>query len=940
MPPSTKAESRRFTFSPPDIVDPAVRSSTKVDLPEADPSLQEATSCYVANTWTQIALVSSVWTVALFTFVDTCALVNDCQTSPEFSSTACSPFVSNDALAACSLRACASDSRVSLTLMRAAQQMATDDRRVSRSFAMWDSSNASAPRVTKRVEPRRPNVQNHPVLSIGVVPRSIGASSAPSSSLALASTTSTTPALDVNRGDTLLTALRSSMRGSCHIGERIDPQTGVCRAQLSFPSGFVHSIADPSSSSFEGRACGKWQEAARVSCFSCPNVYYALRTSALSELEQWADVVGRMRHQPGSTSNGALLLRRCESTVRESGPQSLVLAARLAHANLIQQRLNPIYTMTNALEAIGMFASYGCNSLVRVGTVATNTRVVVRLANMVPDTPAAVANALFVVDAAPMDRRLGTELMRLLWTGGEVDGVSAMHAPEDDIETTQAIADLFGSVRALACAAASSETAPLSSQLPPPSLEAVSRLTQAVAQRRVTLHVDSLQRLADLTMLSRFMCLLGHDPASSASATAVLDDSARRVATIAVHTIAAMCTVTTASVIAGSTISEASGHAAVPSPLKPSVVIDTLKQRTVPVAIGRVHRATRRKRIETTIHNAHNGTDDGGAEGEPFGQPSEEEGDVAALTTFADLAATSSVFSSTLGTCATTARFAAPAAFDAVAFDTHISPHLMRRVEHLFESVRAGMLKTMGERVVRAFLAEVGRVYDTISTTRMIIPGAPEGSAISHRGDRFRPSLKADDGIILNLLDAARSTKKTLLGALAIGTNPCDSPPLLDANTANAYYHVSGNCIVMYLGLSVPPIISAAFNDEAMFHRYMWITAHELGHASMWSSRTDLVRQHFSEYSSSEREEGIADVLATYAVAAATGTSDACPILLDVAQMFCMSTRPTGALLGMIRFSNSQSSHPSHASRVGKVCKTIQRAWSLGLSNLTCSSTC
>jgi hypothetical protein len=978
--------------------------------------LLDSASCYVLNAWTQVALVAAVLAVGLYGFVDTCTLVNECHSSPDYSNTLCRPFVSNDALAACSMRACASDTRVSVSLLIASKLMAMKYTASEfRPYATWKtnlsdlnvlsvnaSSRSTASNSFTRATPGGSHVSTaaatatasnlvsqtrlKALLIPGIIvpveahpnqqyemytqPTDADGEGGPRSYATALSTSPSNAAWNTTLLSLQLTKLLSS---PCVVGMQRDlKRPDHCTPQIARPGGLVKTIMDQGASTVEGRACGVWKKATRQACFNCQSRYYAIDTGVKAEFDRLRDTVAWMRTGSGTTSKATVLLRQCDQLL-SNGIEALVVSTRIANLALVHKDPSSTYaTVGHVLDAIGNLAAYSCNSVVRVGLVssAQQQQHYIRVDNMQIEAYNAMSNALQVVGVDDQSRLINVEIMRFIMTGT----VDTQRVTKGDDNFNANLAYVLGeSSRVSHCSDEARNNAP--------SMNALTRIVSSIVGRDVLLRVDDVARLESLTMLSRLICMLGHSAADGQSVgSALKDDAAQEVASAVVHTVSAMCVVTVASVLSGNTLManaystpvlsentvqsntfQLSGRShSLPPSARASSIISTLQTRTIVVGIGRIHRATKRRstHLSSMLKSSHtHETEDEEGSAEPeggpiLGPPSLEEEEMAALSTLTDLPTTSTVQEDAIGSCASTVRFATPREVDHESFASLISAPLERRLSRDVETLQKVFGRVLDEKFVRETHGDIGvsEMLALSKETAVRIPGAQCGSRFALPSSCSQANnVITDDGFVLSVLKAARDNKRLSLQSLATGSNPCDEPFTHDANIANAYYRYPGNCIVVFLGLATASILNEAFDDEALYGRFTWIIAHELAHVSKVVTKwTEKLHSYFSEYTPSEYDEAIADVLGTIASAAAMGIYDVCPIIMQTAQMFCMSDQPNGAGISeILRFVSSAtasaataSTHPSHDSRVGRICSTIRGAYMRGASNYTCAGAC
>jgi hypothetical protein len=289
---------------------------------------------------------------------------------------------------------------------------------------------------------------------------------------------------------------------------------------------------------------------------------------------------------------------------------------------------------------------------------------------------------------------------------------------------------------------------------------------------------------------------------------------------------------------------------------------------------------------------------------------------------------------------------------DRAAFQARFTKRMLTRLEGLFDLLRKKMLQTVSQ--MSDVFKDVSLIEDAFLNVRVSIPGATQSDSATFGGrvssvsgtmdntdayelqwqtDVQQGAFRSSDGVLLNLLDSARATKRQLLDHALDDEvkDPCELPPLYDAQLVNAYYMYPSNCIVMFLGMATDNVLNDGYDDATLLSRYGWILAHELAHASMWSRRVQQpYEQLLQRYGSFAKEEGLADILAAVATTKASGHTNAYTTLLNVAQVFCVSdvASPLEHLL---------SSHPSSSNRASLACQSIQNAYERGQLDVSCT---
>lgn len=332
-----------------------------------------------------------------------------------------------------------------------------------------------------------------------------------------------------------------------------------------------------------------------------------------------------------------------------------------------------------------------------------------------------------------------------------------------------------------------------------------------------------------------------------------------------------------------------------------------------------------------------------------------------ALVTVNDLRtnADPNAYTRTMSQCGALVRFVAPISMDRAAFRARFTKRILTRLEGLFESLRTQMIRTV--RGMSTLFKDVSLIENAFLNVKVNIPGATRDDSIMFGGgststtvdttdnkgnkdntdayesqwqiDASNGAFRTDDGVLLNMLDSARATKRILLDHAVSDDikDPCELPPLYDAQIVNAYYLYPSNCIVMFLGMATDNILNDGYDDSTLLSRYVWVLAHELAHASTWSRRFQQPYELLlSLYGPNAKEEGLADILAAIAVTKAAGLTNAYTILLNVAQVFCVSNAAPLPLVQMF------GSHPPSSERATLACTSIQLSYERDEIDVNC----
>jgi len=972
------------------------------------------------NGWTRTLLVlASIW-VAVTAYARSCQVATRCTST--YGAVECTPFTLGGSLSACSVRACALKSKGSnnLAYMSKVLSYALDEKRMPDAMTMSATSATSASNdlhsnsvyQLDQIVPRD--------ASTGLISRKDGGAllQNPQWLRHIYGLDSSHPWLSFGtETDKLRAFLNMEEQGSCKPGQVVDAKFGRCVAAPTTPKGLVQAAMDfsassesssrSSASSLEQRACGQWSAAIRKVCVGCPRQYFTLQNSPLDEDLRWHTTYQRLQLRGGSRTLAGVLMDRCIA-LRQEGTPSIAANIQLSYKLLLQRLAvsDSLQTVGGVLNSIGELSSYGCNSLVRVGTSVGLQGVSVQVANM--DPPVDIVEALRLVneqdalrkslvmqevlDWFPRTTNDNGLPMTSIWEGS---GLTTTHRAKYD-----------------ACYI---EKMPRNKWSPSKwHMEKILRGVRGVDLKPSEKDLFENNQFGSLVHLRRLLCLLskGSPAQSDEDEDFALGPFANEVATAVVQSTAAMCVRSMGEALHQGLEGLEDSTSPSLAQFSESMQLSTAtRDRFASFALGRVHpeqhdgehalglppgmnttrfegdsklsyesmvsqfgwnrpsvvvidwaKQTELQTTQATTQAPHP-TEQRSSDALPdvfdsiMRSPTEREYEKSALVTV-DNAASQALSMLAMGSandkkalsttqCGAIVSFVAPMSMDRAAFEARFTNRVLRRLEALFASLRSQMVQVV--RDLSSVFVDVPSIEDAFSTVRVSIPGATPADSVQFGGQgrsgrstanaetraqiAFETGLNNVDGVLMNMLDSGRATKREMLEHAVSDEvkDPCELPPLYDAQLVNAYYMYPSNCIVMFLGLATDSVLNDAYDDATLLSRYGWVLAHELAHASVWSRRYsraygDLL-QH---YTSSAREEGLADFLATVATTKAAGHENAYTTLLNVAQVFCVSD------IAPPPFGNAGASHPSPTQRASKACRTIQDAYLRGLSRIKC----
>ena len=909
------------------------------------------------NGWTRTLLVlASIW-VGIVAYARSCEVATRCAST--FGTVTCAPFTLGGALSACSMRACALKSQGSTDLNYM-------------SMILSNELNSGAPTDGTIVSQVR-----------SALDAEVGSDALLRNTKWLSHAYKGASTLQVgsSKQAKLRHIIESEKSGDCQPGQW--KHGAACTSIPTTPLGLTETAMDKGQlASLETRACGVWSSSVRRRCTSCPRQYFTLQPSLYDEAARWESTYERLQLRGGSRGPAGTLMTRCVA-LRQGGTASIVATMQLSY-NLLKQWMPPLDTVSGVLRAIGQLSGYGCNSLVRVGTTVGMQGVSVQLANMasINEVEASLnmmnqANARRtslimneILSLSPVTTNANGLPTSSIWEG---TGFSTPHRDQYDACHIESIAG---------------------QQHVPQAWHVRQLLYGARGVDMVDTKLFDGQTFSSLVYLRRLLCLLSYDSQSDAILPEVtLGTFGKQVVAALVDSSIAMCvrsmgealntgirTVQRSVEVSSSAlgrvhpIRNAAGEHAVgalmnttrfeASPLitreavlsnwkRPSVVVIDLEQETT--------------LKETTEENVSSTEEASDVYDDVMRSPTSQEYTSSALVTVNSLnglnglnglnqlrsTQTQDVASVTTAQCGALVGFVAPTSMDRAAFQARFTKRMLTRLEGLFDSLRTKMLQAVHQ--MSNVFKDVSLIEYAFLNVRVSIPGATQSDSATFGGrmssvsgtvdntdayelqwqsDLTNGAFRSSDGVLLNLLESARATKRLLLDHAIDDEikDPCELPPLYDAQLVNAYYMYPSNCIVMFLGMATDNVLNDGYDDATLLSRYGWVLAHELAHASMWSRRFQQpYEQLLQGYGPFAKEEGLADILAAVATTKAAGRTNAYTTLLNVAQVFCVSdiASPLDHLL---------SSHPSSTNRASLACQSIQGAYERGELDVSCTA--
>jgi hypothetical protein len=217
----------------------------------------------------------------------------------------------------------------------------------------------------------------------------------------------------------------------------------------------------------------------------------------------------------------------------------------------------------------------------------------------------------------------------------------------------------------------------------------------------------------------------------------------------------------------------------------------------------------------------------------------------------------------------------------------------------------------MADASIRTAIAEEAR------NVEFKIAGAPRNSRFGRKRIFGRPSLRSSDGALVIMLKQARAMFVDRFAMVVDGSSICETPPLYDASTRNAYLLTAAPCAMLFPGMLVPPFASNRYDEVSLYSRVGYIVAHEAAHVASkrWLWDEPSANRLLENYTYSTYLEAAADIMALDAVAA-TGKVDRQQLCKHVSQIWCernsLEVEPNGY------------SHPKGNFRADRACEWLE----------------
>jgi hypothetical protein len=332
--------------------------------------------------------------------------------------------------------------------------------------------------------------------------------------------------------------MQSINNGNCLIGEEKDSVTQLCSAKVVLPSGLNTDIMIESSNTLEEQSCGLWQQQGSDTCVSCPKRYYAIQGDPVHEQTRWQRVSTRMRLRRKSVGVVNHLLDQCEAT-QQAGVRSVLISSRLAFLKMVQE-LPKVETLEDALQSIGMVGAYGCNTIVRVGSVLQRHVFTLEAANMQSTSSDVLMAALQMLDASSTYQAVAWSVMKGIWDADYSQHTSNGLSAASTGGAHDSPSVRFPSQQMSACVSGEEETISITD-------EELSTIVSHAMQRQIILNGVRGRGTAGLTMLRRLVCALVGSKQRTLHTP--LDSHAKLIMNYVTQSSVAMCVASIASAI-------------------------------------------------------------------------------------------------------------------------------------------------------------------------------------------------------------------------------------------------------------------------------------------------------------------------------------------------------------------------------------------------------
>ncbi len=231
---------------------------------------------------------------------------------------------------------------------------------------------------------------------------------------------------------------------------------------------------------------------------------------------------------------------------------------------------------------------------------------------------------------------------------------------------------------------------------------------------------------------------------------------------------------------------------------------------------------------------------------------------------------------------------------DEMLYDTMVKP-LGSMLLEVVNELRAHLQQTVTQPKFASTLKKPQDVVTAISNTRVIIPGAPRGSAFGLQHPKLANHLMHErvhtsgTGFALSVMLQQRSEiENKVADSMRPNAGVCDTGPIYTSLDSNGYIYPGSACTHVLLGLFAYPMAHPRFSKAALASRIGYVVAHEMSHQTLVSEWNDAeMAALLDPYQSNHYAEAIADVLAIKAIADSGIVTPSTDVCRHVASIWC-----------------------------------------------------
>jgi hypothetical protein len=261
---------------------------------------------------------------------------------------------------------------------------------------------------------------------------------------------------------------------------------------------------------------------------------------------------------------------------------------------------------------------------------------------------------------------------------------------------------------------------------------------------------------------------------------------------------------------------------------------------------------------------------------------------------------------------------------DRIRFGLLVPDRLYKKLETIVLDMKQHVADALNyDSALKGLNLDTSKVVQHIQNTLFRIPGAPRGSWAAIQRDFVDAGFTSETTPLKIALLQANALFQDRLNLAFDRLGHCTGPPIYDSLVTNAYVYWSQDCSHILLGLLRRPWADVRYDDESLYSRFGFVVAHELAHHTLASPyNANLYRNLTSEYSTSQRAEAIADIVAAIAVIRSGKIKSSSQICQHQTQVWC-AREPVGYERP------TTGSHPPANFRGGALCRSLRNIQAL-----------